>query len=170
MFSIDYSKYSIHRETNTFKVSYYVKDNFHTEYQGSLGRLEASVEEEHINNLKHLCYRERNYSELIHIPNQINDKSVTSSRPIRRGINAAASQKFRRSWSPSEGTNHNHSGMWEPPENAKSVASFHLNNSITRKWVIWCLFWLLLNIFNVQTSGELHIVYTELSVSPILFI
>lgn len=58
----EFSKYSIHRETNTFKVSYYVKENFHTEYQGSLGRLEASVEEEHINNLKHLCYRERNYS------------------------------------------------------------------------------------------------------------
>lgn len=52
----------MHRKTNTFKVSYYVKDNFHTEYQGSVGRLEASVEEEFINNLKHSCYREKNYS------------------------------------------------------------------------------------------------------------
>lgn len=57
------SKYSIHRTTKTFKVAYYVKENFHAEYQGSLGRLETSVEEEHINNLKHSCYREKNYSE-----------------------------------------------------------------------------------------------------------
>lgn len=40
-----------------------MKENFHAEYQGSLGRLETSVEEEHINNLKHSCYREKNYSE-----------------------------------------------------------------------------------------------------------
>lgn len=57
-----YSKYSTERKTNTYKISYYVKDNFHSEYQGSLGRLEASVEEEYINNLKHACYREKNYS------------------------------------------------------------------------------------------------------------
>lgn len=56
-------KYSIERKTNTYKISYYVKDNFHSEYQGSLGRLEASVEEEYINNLKHACYREKNYKE-----------------------------------------------------------------------------------------------------------
>lgn len=58
-------KYAIHRTTKTFKVSYYVKDNFHVEYQGSLGRLETSVEEEHIGNLKHSCYREKNYSEFL---------------------------------------------------------------------------------------------------------
>lgn len=44
------------------KVPYYVKENFHSEYQGSLRRLEISVEEEYVNNLRHACYREKNYS------------------------------------------------------------------------------------------------------------
>lgn len=61
-FCLYHRKYTIHRRTNTYKISYYVKDNFHSEYQGSLGRLEASVEEEYINNLKNSCYRERSYS------------------------------------------------------------------------------------------------------------
>lgn len=55
-------KYSVPRTTNALKVTYYVKDNFHSEYSGSLGRLEATVEEEFLSNLKHSCYRERNYS------------------------------------------------------------------------------------------------------------
>ncbi|XP_037916343.1 dnaJ homolog subfamily B member 14 isoform X2 [Hermetia illucens] len=56
------SKYSVQRRTNNLRVPYYVKDNFHTEYQGSVGRLEASVEEDFINHLKHACSRERNYN------------------------------------------------------------------------------------------------------------
>lgn len=55
-------KFSIARKTQNFKIPYYVKENFHTEYQGSVGRLEASVEEDYLTNLKHSCYRERNYS------------------------------------------------------------------------------------------------------------
>lgn len=55
-------KYSIERRTVSLNIPYFVKDNFHTEYQGSLGRLEASVEEEYVTTLKHACYRERNYS------------------------------------------------------------------------------------------------------------
>lgn len=46
----------------SLNIPYFVKDNFHTEYQGSVGRLEASVEEEYVTTLKHACYRERNYS------------------------------------------------------------------------------------------------------------
>lgn len=57
-----YRKYTIARKTNALKIPYYVKDNFHTEYQGSVGRLDTSVEEEYLNTLKHACYRERNYS------------------------------------------------------------------------------------------------------------
>uniref|UniRef100_A0A182M479 J domain-containing protein n=1 Tax=Anopheles culicifacies TaxID=139723 RepID=A0A182M479_9DIPT len=56
-------KFSVARKTNQLKIPYYVKDNFHSEYQGSVGRLEASVEEEYLNNLKHSCYRERNYKD-----------------------------------------------------------------------------------------------------------
>lgn len=56
-------KFSVARKTNQLKIPYYVKDNFHSEYQGSVGRLEASVEEEYLNNLKQSCYRERNYKE-----------------------------------------------------------------------------------------------------------
>lgn len=43
------------------KIPYFVKENFHVEYQGSLSRLDVSVEEEYVTNLKHACYRERNY-------------------------------------------------------------------------------------------------------------
>ncbi|KAG7207829.1 hypothetical protein KM043_009430 [Ampulex compressa] len=57
------AKYSVPRTTQGLKVQYYVKENFHTEYQGSLRRLEISVEEEYLNNLKHICYREKNYRE-----------------------------------------------------------------------------------------------------------
>uniref|UniRef100_A0A182QNI2 J domain-containing protein n=1 Tax=Anopheles farauti TaxID=69004 RepID=A0A182QNI2_9DIPT len=56
-------KFSVARKTNQLKIPYYVKDNFASEYQGSVGRLEASVEEEYLNNLKHSCYRERNYKD-----------------------------------------------------------------------------------------------------------
>jgi len=56
-------KYSTERRTYSLNIPYYVKDNFHSEYQGSLGRLEASVEEEYTNNIKHACYRERNYKD-----------------------------------------------------------------------------------------------------------
>lgn len=56
------SKYSVLRTTQGLKVPYYVKENFHSEYQGSLRRLEISVEEEFVNNLRQACYREKNYS------------------------------------------------------------------------------------------------------------
>lgn len=45
-------------------VNYYVKENFHTEYQGSLKRLEISVEEEYLTSLRHACYREKSYRKL----------------------------------------------------------------------------------------------------------
>ncbi|KAH8358946.1 hypothetical protein KR093_003434 [Drosophila rubida] len=54
-------KYSVKRETNGLKIPYYVKDNFYSEYQGSVARLEESVEEDFVNHLKHSCSRERNY-------------------------------------------------------------------------------------------------------------
>ncbi|EDV94660.1 dnaJ homolog subfamily B member 12 [Drosophila grimshawi] len=54
-------KYSVKRETNGLKIAYYVKDNFYSEYQGSVARLEESVEEDFVNHLKHSCSRERNY-------------------------------------------------------------------------------------------------------------
>ncbi|XP_022214648.1 dnaJ homolog subfamily B member 12 isoform X1 [Drosophila obscura] len=54
-------KYSVKRETNGLKVPYYVKENFYSEYQGSVARLEESVEEDFVNHLKHSCSRERNY-------------------------------------------------------------------------------------------------------------
>ncbi|XP_059619095.1 dnaJ homolog subfamily B member 12 [Phlebotomus argentipes] len=56
-------KYSVMRKTANWKVAYYVKDNFHSEYQGSVSRLETAVEEEYYQNLKHKCFRERQYKE-----------------------------------------------------------------------------------------------------------
>ncbi|KAG6463192.1 dnaJ homolog subfamily B member 12 [Manduca sexta] len=54
-------KYPVPRETVNLKVPYYVKENFHTDYQGSLRRLEMTIEEEYILGLRHACQRERNY-------------------------------------------------------------------------------------------------------------
>jgi DnaJ homolog subfamily B member 12 len=54
-------KFPVARKTMNFKIPYYVKDNFHTEYQGSLRRLEASVEEDYVNGLRHACHREKHY-------------------------------------------------------------------------------------------------------------
>lgn len=54
-------KFPVMRTTMNLRVPYYVKENFHVEYQGSLRRLEASVEEEYMNNLRNSCYREKNY-------------------------------------------------------------------------------------------------------------
>ncbi|XP_038220940.1 dnaJ homolog subfamily B member 14-like [Zerene cesonia] len=42
------AKYPVPRETVNLKVPYYVKENFHTDYQGSLKRLEMAIEEEYI--------------------------------------------------------------------------------------------------------------------------
>ncbi|XP_053967444.1 dnaJ homolog subfamily B member 12 [Anastrepha ludens] len=57
------SKYPILRETQHLSVPYYVKSNFEADYQGSLGRLENSVEEDFIYTMKQNCYRERSYRE-----------------------------------------------------------------------------------------------------------
>ncbi|KAG5313043.1 DJB12 protein, partial [Pseudoatta argentina] len=59
------SKYSMARTTQALKVSYYVKENFHSEYQGSLRRLEISIEEEYVSNLRQTCAREKNYRDSI---------------------------------------------------------------------------------------------------------
>lgn len=58
-----HSKYPVKRKTTHFAIPYYVKENFETEYQGSIERLESSVEEEYITSMKQSCYRERNYRE-----------------------------------------------------------------------------------------------------------
>ncbi|XP_025830031.1 dnaJ homolog subfamily B member 14 [Agrilus planipennis] len=57
------TKYTILRRTHNLDVPYYVKDNFHSEYQGSVKRLETTIEEEYVANLRHSCYREKNYRE-----------------------------------------------------------------------------------------------------------
>lgn len=57
------SKFPVLRTTVNLRVPYYVKENFHSTYQGSLRRLEASVEEEYVMNLRASCHRERSYRE-----------------------------------------------------------------------------------------------------------
>ncbi|XP_044737623.1 dnaJ homolog subfamily B member 14 [Chrysoperla carnea] len=56
-------KFIVQRHTEHLHIPYYVKETFHNEYQGSLKRLEATIEEEFITNLRHACHRERNYRE-----------------------------------------------------------------------------------------------------------
>ncbi|KAF6208656.1 hypothetical protein GE061_017114 [Apolygus lucorum] len=57
------SKFPVVRKTIVLGVPYYVKENFHSTYQGSIRRLEVSVEEEYISNLRNACYREKTYRE-----------------------------------------------------------------------------------------------------------
>ena len=56
-------KYSTQRKTSNMRISYYVKENFHTEFTGSLRKLELNVEEEYMNNLRNACFREKSYKE-----------------------------------------------------------------------------------------------------------
>ena len=74
-----FRKYPVVRTTQNLKVPYYVKENFHTEYDGNLKRLEHSVEEELMNFLRHSCYRERNYSKYNCIQNIYKFKIITIS-------------------------------------------------------------------------------------------
>uniref|UniRef100_A0A182MVM8 J domain-containing protein n=1 Tax=Anopheles culicifacies TaxID=139723 RepID=A0A182MVM8_9DIPT len=54
-------KFSVERRTLNLKVPYYVKNNFLSEYQGTLARLEHSVEEEYVTYMKRACSNERTY-------------------------------------------------------------------------------------------------------------
>jgi len=49
------------RTTKNLDIKYYVKDNFNVEQYGSIHRLESSVEEEHMQNLRYSCNQERSY-------------------------------------------------------------------------------------------------------------
>lgn len=53
------------RTTHNLGINYYVKQDFASEYQGSIRRLESQVEDDYINTLKNGCYKERNYSKYI---------------------------------------------------------------------------------------------------------
>lgn len=56
-------KYNIRRATSNLRVPYYVKDSFHTDFQGSIRRLESSIEEDYLSNLRQNCFREKSYKE-----------------------------------------------------------------------------------------------------------
>jgi DnaJ family protein B protein 12 len=60
------SKYSEGRTTSRFAVTYFVCPDFESQYPSggaALSRLERQVEDEHISNLQHNCYRERSHRE-----------------------------------------------------------------------------------------------------------
>lgn len=58
---IFYRKYPVRRNTEHLNIPYYVKDKFENDYQGSVARLENSVEEDYIVTMKQACFRERSY-------------------------------------------------------------------------------------------------------------
>lgn len=60
-----FSDYSVTRETSSLHVPYYVKPSFEAEYQGPLARLELSVEEQYVGQMKQQCYRERHYRDMM---------------------------------------------------------------------------------------------------------
>ncbi|ROT81217.1 DnaJ-like protein subfamily B member 14 [Penaeus vannamei] len=57
------NKYSVQRSTSNLGVSYYVKPDFSTDYQGSIRRLEQHVEEDYVSTLRNACFKEKNYKE-----------------------------------------------------------------------------------------------------------
>ena len=69
------SKYTVERYTSDLRVPYYVKPDFLKAYKGSLHRVEQSVEEDYISNLRMGCYRERSQSETLLLPSLVPVKS-----------------------------------------------------------------------------------------------
>lgn len=57
----DFRKYPVHRQTSFRKITYFVKDNFHSDYTGDLRRLEINIEEDYINSMRTKCIREKEY-------------------------------------------------------------------------------------------------------------
>jgi len=56
-------KFNIQRKTSNMRISYYVKENFHSEFTGSLRKLERQIEDEYIQHLRNACFREKAYKE-----------------------------------------------------------------------------------------------------------
>ncbi|CAD5114925.1 unnamed protein product [Dimorphilus gyrociliatus] len=56
-------KYQHMRTTQNLRISYWVKRDFNTEYHGSMRQLEQSVESDHLENLRHQCFKERTLKE-----------------------------------------------------------------------------------------------------------
>ena len=50
------------KTTSNLGVTYYVKPDFSTEYQGNMRRLEQHVEEDYVTTLRNACFKEKNYS------------------------------------------------------------------------------------------------------------
>ncbi|XP_050430588.1 RING finger protein PFF0165c-like [Adelges cooleyi] len=67
------SKYSVLRHTSYRDITYYVKDNFHTDYTGDLRRLENTIEEDYINAVRSKCIREKEYYESLMWRARFND-------------------------------------------------------------------------------------------------
>lgn len=55
--------YHVRKTTSNLRIPYFVKDSFHADFQGSLRRLEASIEEDYLSNLRQACFREKSYKE-----------------------------------------------------------------------------------------------------------
>lgn len=72
MLKHNFSKYPVERKTLNHRIPYYVKENFGSEYQGSMGRLESAVEEEYIMNMKRACFSEKNYRKSLNIIKVLN--------------------------------------------------------------------------------------------------
>merc|ERR1711915_1126691 len=56
-------EYNIQRKTSNMRISYYFKESFHSEFTGSLRKLERQIEEESIQDLRNACFREKAYKE-----------------------------------------------------------------------------------------------------------
>jgi DnaJ family protein B protein 12 len=57
------TKFHVRRTTANLHIPYFVKETFKSDFTGSLRKLESSIEEDYLNNLRQACYREKSYKE-----------------------------------------------------------------------------------------------------------
>lgn len=76
-------KYPVLRRTSFRDISYFVKDNFHTDYTGDLRRLEHTIEEDYINTVRTKCIREKEYYESLMWRARLDDDSTLFNKATK---------------------------------------------------------------------------------------
>ncbi|CAH1708292.1 dnaJ homolog subfamily B member 14-like [Aphis gossypii] len=77
------AKYPVLRRTSFRDISYFVKDNFHTDYTGDLRRLEHTIEEDYINTVRTKCIREKEYYESLMWRARLDDDSTLFNKATK---------------------------------------------------------------------------------------
>lgn len=80
-------------QTENLGVVYYVNKDFRNEYKGvSLQKVEKSVEEDYVSNIRNNCWKERQQSKFVNIFNFINT-CITKKKNHRQELSACIINK-----------------------------------------------------------------------------